>query len=364
MTGFRRQAAHPVTLDPALTVPVRYEHSADLPALLERLGVSLVLSTYQAGRLVSVGSHGGCLSLSFSRFDQAMGVCRTPTGLAVGCRQAIWSLPANRELATRLCADPPHDIAFLARTSHLTGPVMVHDLAWAGEQLWLVNTLFNCLATCSSPWSFVPRWKPPFVGMVGPGDHCHLNGLAIAEDGGAPLWATALAETDTPNGWREHKAHGGCLIHVPTGELALRGLAMPHSPRLYQGRLLLLNSGEGRLLGLESGSREPFILATLPGFTRGLDCFAGHAFIGLSRIRETAVFGDLPVRSRGQELRCGLAIIELATGELAGFLWFHSGVEEIFSVCVLPGWRNPGLLGPDTQTDQTQTVWLVPPATL
>jgi len=353
-----------MTLAPLEAVAVSYEHSADLPALLDRLGVSLVLSTYQAGRLVGVGSRAGALSLSFSHFDQAMGVCRTPAGLAVGCRQMIWQLPADRAIAPSLSPEREHDIAFLARTGHLTGPLMVHDLAWAGEELWLVNTLFNCLATCSSPWSFVPRWQPPFIAQIGPGDHCHLNGLAVAEDGGAPLWATALAETDRPNGWRERKARGGCLIHVPTGDIALRGLAMPHSPRLYQGRLLLLNSGEGSMLGLESGSRQPFILATLPGFTRGLDCFAGHAFIGLSRIRETAVFGDLPVRQTNQELRCGLAIIDLASGELAGFLWFHSGVEEIFSVCVLPGWRNPVILGPDTQTDQTQTAWLVPPASL
>ena len=49
-------------------------------------------------------------------------------------------------------------------------------------------------------------------------------------------------------------------------------------------------------------------------------------------------------------------------GALAGMFWFHTGVEEVFAVSVLPGYRNPVLIGPDTRTDATQTVWLVPPA--
>jgi hypothetical protein len=80
-------------------VDVRYEHSQSLPAMLERLELSVLLTTYQAGRVVSVGSHLGELRLGFSRFDQAMGLTRTATGIAVGSRDAIWSLPASREIA-------------------------------------------------------------------------------------------------------------------------------------------------------------------------------------------------------------------------------------------------------------------------
>jgi hypothetical protein len=80
-------------------VAVSYEHSTNLPALLERLDLSVLLSTYQAGRVVSLGCHGGQLRVGFSRFDQAMGLCRTSPGLAVGSRDAIWTLPASREIA-------------------------------------------------------------------------------------------------------------------------------------------------------------------------------------------------------------------------------------------------------------------------
>jgi hypothetical protein len=117
-------------------VEVRYEHSRGLPALLEQLELSALLSTYQAGRVVSVGSHRGELRLGFSRFDQAMGLCRTPSDIAVGTRDAIWTLPANREIAPRLQPEGEHDTAFLARCCHHSGPLMGHDLAWGGEGLW------------------------------------------------------------------------------------------------------------------------------------------------------------------------------------------------------------------------------------
>jgi uncharacterized protein (TIGR03032 family) len=184
---------------------------------------------------------------------------------------------------------------------------------------------------------------------------------AMAEDGSGPAWVTVLAETDTENGWREHKASGGCLIHVPSGEVVLRGLSMPHSPRLYQGQLYVLDSGHGRLDRCDPIPGQRTTLAHLPGFTRGLDCFAGHAFVGLSQVRETAIIGGLPLNVSDQELRCGLAVVNLNNNTVEGLLWFHSGIEEVFAVTVLPGWRNPALIGPDTRTDDRQTVWLVPP---
>jgi hypothetical protein len=120
-------------------VAVSYEHSQSLPALLDQLGLSVLISTYQAGRVVSVGSHRGELLLGFAHFDQAMGLTPTATGVAVGCNDAIWTLPANREIASRIKPEGEHDIALLSRTCHHSGPVMGHDLAWGNGRLWLVQ---------------------------------------------------------------------------------------------------------------------------------------------------------------------------------------------------------------------------------
>jgi len=341
-------------------VPVNYEYSLNLPELLNQLDLSVLISTYQAGRVASIGTYQGQMRVSFAHFDQAMGLTRTATGIAVGARQAIWNLPANREIAPQIKPEGEQDIAFLARSSHLTGPIMGHDLAFGSNRLWVVNTLFNCLATIEGNWSFLPQWKPPFITELVPGDRCHLNGLAMAENSGTPVYVTALGETNEESLWRENKAQGGCLIDVPRGEVILRGLAMPHSPRLYQGNLYFLNSGYGTLNRWHPQTGSTEIIAELPGFTRGLDCWEGHAFVGLSQVRETAVFGGLPLDERRNQLRCGLAIVNLSTGQLVATFWFNSGVEEVFAVSVLPGYRNPALIGPDTDLDGTQSVWMVP----
>ncbi len=341
-------------------VPVNYEYSVTLPDLLERFELSVLLSTYQAGRVVSLGVHHGQMWVGFAHFDQAMGLTRTATGVAVGTRQGIWSLPASREIAPQLKPEGEKDIAFLARSYHWTGPIMVHDLAACGQRLWMVNTLFNCLATLEENWSFVPQWKPSFISEIAPGDRCHLNGLATSEDGQTPAYVTALGESDVDNGWREHKTTGGCLIEVSTGEVIAGGLCMPHSPRLYRGTLYFLDSGQGTLNCCDPLNGRTEVIAKLPGFTRGLACWQGHAFVGLSQIRETAVFGGLPLEAQQSDLRCGLAIVSLATGQVVGTFWFNSGVEEVFAVTVLPGYHNPAVIGPDPELDDTQSVWLVP----
>jgi uncharacterized protein (TIGR03032 family) len=341
-------------------VAVNYTYSLSLPQLLQQLDLSVLISTYQARQVVSLGVHQGEMRVRFARFDQAMGLTRTPTGIAVGTSNAIWSLPASREIAPLVRPEGEHDIAFLARSSHLTGPLMVHDLVFGDNRLWVVNTLFNCLATIEGNWSFVPQWKPPFISQLAVGDRCHLNGLAFQEDGQTPAYVTTLGETDTEQGWRENKAAGGCLVEVSSGKVLLRGLSMPHSPRLYRGNLYLLNSGYGHLNRYVPGAERPEVLAALPGFTRGLDFWADHAFIGLSRIRETAVFGGLPLQEHHDTLRCGLGIVNLSTRQVVGSFWFNSGVEEVFAITVLPGYHNPVLIGPDTNLDATQTTWMVP----
>jgi uncharacterized protein (TIGR03032 family) len=342
---------------------VRYEHSDNLPAILEHLGLSLLVSTYQAGKLFVVGAHRGALALSFHNFEQAMGIAVLSDRLAVGTRNQIWWLRSAPDIAPRLQPAGRYDGCFLARASHFTGDIHAHELAWAGEELWIVNTLFSCLCTLHEDYSFVPRWRPPFISALAAEDRCHLNGLALAPDErGAltPRYVTALAETDTPGGWRPTKATSGCLLQVPSGTAVARGFAMPHSPRLHQGRVWLLDSGTGRLVVVDPATGSAATVAELPGYTRGLAFHESLAFVGLSKIRETAVFGGMPIAQRRESLRCGVAVVELRTGRRLAHLEFLSGVEEIFAVQVLPGIRFPAVSGPYPEVDGVPTIWSAP----
>ena len=171
----------------------------------------------------------------------------------------------------------------------------------------MVNTSFSCLCTLDPNFSFVPRWKPPFVSQVARGDRCHLNGMAMAN--GLPRYVTCFGQTDSKEGWRENKLNGGCVVDVASGETVAPGFAMPHSPRLHDGKLWLLDSGRGRLVTVDVDSGTTQTIIELPGYTRGL-AFAGrYALIGLSKIRETAVFGGVPVEEKYPDRPCGVAVV-------------------------------------------------------
>jgi uncharacterized protein (TIGR03032 family) len=327
---------------------LRAVHTTNFPGLLRRLGASLLVTTYQAGKLVMVRDEGDQLNTHFRSFQAPMGLALDGNKLAVGTTIQVWEYADVPALTAKL--DPPgrHDACFLPRASHVTGNIQGHEMAWgSGGELWVVNTRFSCLCTLDQSASFTPRWRPPFVRALEPTDRCHLNGLAMVE--GRPRYVTALGETDAPAGWRANKARGGILMDVASGEVITRGLSMPHSPRWYGGRLWVCESGAGTLgyIDPNTGRYEP--IAEVPGFTRGLD-FAGNlAFVGLSQVRESAVFSGIPITERltEEERTCGVCVVDLASGQVVALLRFDTAVQEIFAVTVLPGRRWPELINED-----------------
>lgn len=344
---------------PKKLTEVRYEHSGNFVDVLTQLRCSLLISTYQAGRLVCVGVDNGAVSISFHAFPQVMGLALHPQRLAVGTRREVWTLELDRQLGPNIRPEGRYDACYLSRTGHVTGAILGHELAYSGDELWAVNTLFSCLCTVGGRFSFVPRWKPHFISALAAEDRCHLNGMAMEQ--GQPRYVSSLAETDTPAGWRPNKATTGVLIDVPTSEVIVRGLSMPHSPRVYEGRLFVLDSGHGRLSTVDRASGKVDPVAELPGYTRGIDFVGPVAFVGLSKIRETNVFGGLPIGARHDELRCGVVAVDLRSGQPFARLEFKSGVDEIFAVQALPGVRLPAIVGIDPEQDGHEHVWLVPP---
>jgi len=338
---------------------VRFHHSASFPGVLLDAGCSLLVSTYQAGQLVAVGVADDAVSFSFRRFDQAMGVAVAADRVAVAGKGQVWSLRDHSELAPAIEPAGRYDRCWLPRTSVVTGTIQCHEIAWgrspSGEpDLWIVNTLFSCLAGLDPSYSFVPRWRPPFVSALAAQDRCHLNGLAMRD--GAPAFVTCMGRTDTPRGWRATQ-HDGAVLDVASGEVVTTGLAMPHSPRWYDGALYVLNSGLGRLERVDLGTGRREAVAAVPGYARGLAFHAGLAFVGLSRIRETAVFGATPIAAYAEQLKCGIGVIEVSTGTTVATLEFANGVEEIFDVQVVPGARCPTFGGAAGEPDE---VWLLP----
>jgi uncharacterized protein (TIGR03032 family) len=324
-------------------------HTSNFPALLAELGISLAVSTYQAGKLILLRAKGEELNTHFRHFASPMGIAWDGRRLALGTRGEVWDFRNQPSVAARLEPAGKHDAAFLPRRRHYTGDIRIHEIAWIGDELWAANTRFSCLCTFDRDHSFVPRWKPPFITTLAAEDRCHLNGLAVID--GRIKYVTCLGATDVGGGWRANKADGGLLLDVPSGEAVLQGLSMPHSPRFYGGQHWLLESGHGALVIFHPKTGERNLVAHMPGFTRGMDFYGPYAFIGLSQVRETATFSGIPLVEKLQERTCGIWVIDLRTGATVAFLKFEGVVQEIFAVQVLPGIRWPELIneaGPDT----------------
>jgi uncharacterized protein (TIGR03032 family) len=160
-------------------------------------------------------------------------------------------------------------------------------------------------------------------------------------------YATALGATDSPDGWRATKKDGGVLIDVAHDEVVARGLSMPHSPRWYAGKLWVLNSGTGGLGTVDPATGRYEEVAALPGFTRGLDFVGPLAFVGLSQVRESAVFSGIAIAERPVEERCcGVWVVNVQTGQVIAFVKFEDALQEIFAVQALPR-RRPEVLNED-----------------
>src|SRR5258708_38461994 len=99
--------------------PLRAVHTEGFPELLRSLGVSLLVTTYQAGKLVIVREQGGSLNTHFRNFQAPMGLALGPSAdrLAIGTSIQIWEFRDVPDVAARLEPKGAHDAWFLPRAS-------------------------------------------------------------------------------------------------------------------------------------------------------------------------------------------------------------------------------------------------------
>lgn len=318
-------------------------HTSNFPQLLRQLRSCLVLSTYQAGKLVLLRPQDDAINTHFRSFHRPMGMACDGQRLALGTISQILEFRNMPAVAQRLNDAGLHDAVFMLRRAHVTGAIDIHEMAFdADGELWFINTAFSCLCTLDHVSSFVPRWRPSFVSHLSPQDRCHLNGLGMRD--GKPRYVTALGETNADRGWRVNKRDGGLLIDVQENRVLCRGLSMPHSPRWHDGRLWLLESGRGALVTVDPDSGACTDVARVPGFARGLDFIGPVAFIGLSQLRETNAFTDIPITQENADRQSGVWAVHIDTGGTLALLKFTGGVREIFAVQALSGIMMPEVI--------------------
>ena len=323
---------------------------------LTSTGASLVVTTYQSGKIIFIGTNPATGKMTV--FERTL---ERPMGLAVsGKRLSVASLYQIYTFADVLDGGQVvngSDALYVPRYSLFTGDLDAHDIAHNGNgEIIFANTLFSCLSETSPSHSFRPLWKPPFISRLAEEDRCHLNGLAMRD--GKPAFVTAIGSGDVADSWRDHRVSGGVVVDVETDEIICRGLSMPHSPRWHDGRLYVLNSGRGEIgsIDLQTGRFEA--IAFLPGYLRGLSFIGDYAIVGLSAPRENRTFDGLELQARldkeGMTPRSGLSIVNIKTGDVVHWLTMEGIFTELYDVAVLPGVRNPSMIG--FKTDEIRRV--------
>jgi uncharacterized protein (TIGR03032 family) len=272
-----------------------------------------------------------------------LGLAANSTRIAVASPRSVTIFANAARLAAHYPAKRDHyDAFFIPRTIHFTGECHMHDMVFEGPALIGANTNFSCICRVDGEFSFTPLWRPSFITQLRAEDRCHLNGFA--GHAGELYYVTALAATDVENGWRQLPDNGGILIDARRDMIMRSDLCMPHSPRLINDELYVLNGGEGELLRVDRQSGASTVMAQLPAFTHGLCDYNGVLFVGMSQNRVSRSKEPPPVAQRnGSALLAGVAAISERTGEVLGQLEFASGVTEVYDAQVLPGIRRAGM---------------------
>lgn len=316
------------------------------PQWLDEMRVSLVFNTYQSGKIFFVGLDAQKkLAISERTFDRPMGLAARDQRIWMSTRAQMWRFENFIDPGTN---HDGFDARFVPVAGHTTGDVDIHDVQIRpdGSPVFAV-TRFNAIAALGERGSFKVLWTPPFIDKIAAEDRCHLNGLAL--DGHTLKYATMVGHSNISDGWRDHRHTGGLVMDIPSNEVVCDGLSMPHSPRLYQDKLWVLQSGTGEFgtIDIDTGAFNP--VCFVPGFARGLSFAGDYAIIGVSLPRDNRSFTDLPfvetLAQKGGRAKCGLCVVNLQTGDLEHQLLIEGVVQELYDVCTLPGIITPTVVG-------------------
>ena len=323
--------------------PFSASYSAQLPELLLSLNCSLVLSTYQAGKVVMLSpANENSITVLPRSFVKPMGIALDGDKMAIATKNEVIKLSNSKELAEYYPNQPgKYDDFYVPRATYYTGSVDLHDLHFGKDALWAVNTSFSCICKIDDTYSFTPVWQPHFITKLAHEDRCHLNGMVLQD--GAPKYVTALGKEDTAQSWRGNIVSGGILMDVLSNKIIAEGLAMPHSPKVYKDELYMLLSASGEFIKVNTATGDREVIKKTDRFVRGLSIYKDYAFIGMSKLRKnSSTFAHLPFAEKAQQ--AGIMVIHLPTKAFVGEFIFQASVDEIYEVLVLPDCTKPNIL--------------------
>jgi uncharacterized protein (TIGR03032 family) len=327
--------------DPAM---LRYQTSGAFWESVEAAGITLLVTREYEHLLIAMSVTGGKPLVSYLTLPH-------PSGIAVDRRRRlvhvastrnpnqIWDLAAVDDLLPRKDAGRTRvqvPTLMPMRSRVFPGSLYIHDLALVGERLHANAVGHNSVIRISDDgfaYAWWPRCAETAAGVAVQQNYLQLNSIAA----GASL-RTSYFSASTDRISRRRPGHvnfpvdgRGVVFSGATREPIARGLTRPHSARLRNGQVWLLNSGYGQYGRVDDGAFHS--VASLPGWTRGLCFHRDVAFAGTSRVLPR--FRRYAPGLRLEQAVCGVHAIDARSGRVVGSLTWPRG-NQIFAVEWIP----------------------------
>jgi len=322
---------------------------------LERTNQTIVIS--HSNKLLTFGRNSsGRLAIDQVLFDRVTGLCvGVDRSLCVASHHELWRM--TDALAPGESSPTGADRWMMCRTARFVGGVKPAEPIALADDVWFVSVALSAVCSLDDTFSAKVQWVPPFISEVRPEMRCRLTGLGARD--GVPAVVTSASTSDVAGGWNEHRASGGVLIDLVTGEVLAAGLSMPHSPRWHAGAWWLVQAGTGEIGCIDDGRFVP--VARIDGFARGLTISDGVAAVGGSGSRWDELVEGLPVgdrlRATGARPASGVFLFDLKSGSRIGELRLDGTAREVADVVVLADTRNVELSGPHGRSAQDWTTF-------
>ena len=334
--------------------PLRSKHTANFPGLLTQLGISLLVSTYQAGKLVILRAEGEHINARFRDFSRPMGLAADRTRLALGTAHGIEQFRNLPAVCRHL--EPPgrQDACYLPRATHVTGDIDIHELAWLGDELWFMKStqLPVCVHLTTFTVSFPAggrRSSPPWL-------------RRIAATSMAWAWLrvrTALCRSAMSLPWPRPTRHKDGGLTRKTAESSSKCRAARSWPAVSRCRTRPAGWASGcgcwnRARAASASSIwRPAATKPSPNYPGSRAAWIFMAISHLSGCRRCAkVLFSAAFPSPSTPWPNAIAASgswTSATDSSIAFLRFEDAVQEVFAVQVLPGVRCPEVIADDAK---------------
>lgn len=287
----------------------------------------LIISTYWSNEVLTI-TNGKIETIAF---DRPKGIYYQKPYLKIATWANLWTFREYTEPQITKKVDPNCDAIFVPKRFEETGNIGSREVA--GN--FIASSKLSCVVQLDDVFTVSSVLRPNWITDVVPEDRCHVNGIALDENGNLK-YVTALGTGNRKESWRTEPVQG-CVIDVKSGQAIVDNFRMPHSPRIYRDLLWVCDSmrGELSIVDVAAKKRRPFV--RFPHFVRGLAFWEDWAIVGLSKMRYSKgswiKTGDL----------CGLAAVNLNTANVDAILELK--YDEIFDVQVLP-FKNPKIIDP------------------